>query len=42
MCSLFQPGQYTPGGLMYKEGANNMQYVTTATFLMLAYAKYLR
>ncbi|XP_062196090.1 endoglucanase 19-like [Phragmites australis] len=40
--SSFQSGQYTPGGLVYKEGASNMQYVTTATFLLLAYAKYLR
>uniref|UniRef100_A0A0A9ES92 Endoglucanase n=1 Tax=Arundo donax TaxID=35708 RepID=A0A0A9ES92_ARUDO len=40
--SSFQSGQYTPGGLIYKEGASNMQYVTTATFLLLAYAKYLR
>ncbi|XP_051200696.1 endoglucanase 19 [Lolium perenne] len=48
ICSLvpgtsgFQAGQYTPGGLIYKEGESNMQYVTTATFLMLAYAKYLK
>ncbi|XP_024315721.1 endoglucanase 19 isoform X2 [Brachypodium distachyon] len=35
-------GQYTPGGLLYKEGESNMQYVTTATFLLLAYAKYLK
>uniref|UniRef100_A0A0E0LQL6 Endoglucanase n=1 Tax=Oryza punctata TaxID=4537 RepID=A0A0E0LQL6_ORYPU len=47
ICSLV-PGtarfqsQYTPGGLLYREGESNMQYVTTATFLMLAYAKYLR
>jgi hypothetical protein len=48
ICSLvpgaagFQAGQYTPGGLIYREGGSNMQYVTTTTFLMLAYAKYLR
>ncbi|OEL20365.1 Endoglucanase 19 [Dichanthelium oligosanthes] len=48
ICSLvpgttsFQPSQYTPGGLIYKEGASNMQYVTTATFLLVAYARYLR
>uniref|UniRef100_A0A0D3GVR1 Endoglucanase n=1 Tax=Oryza barthii TaxID=65489 RepID=A0A0D3GVR1_9ORYZ len=47
ICSLV-PGtasfqsRYTPGGLLYREGSSNMQYVTTATFLMLAYAKYLR
>ncbi|KAL6857161.1 hypothetical protein ACP4OV_018543 [Aristida adscensionis] len=40
--SSFVSGQYTPGGLLYKEGASNMQYVTTATFLLLAYARYLR
>ncbi|XP_037456659.1 endoglucanase 19-like [Triticum dicoccoides] len=48
ICSLvpgtsgFQAGQYTPGGLIYKEGESNMQYVTTATFLLLAYSKYLK
>ncbi|EES13257.1 endoglucanase 19 [Sorghum bicolor] len=48
VCSLvpgaagFQAGQYTPGGLIYREGGSNMQYVTTTTFLLLAYAKYLR
>ncbi|TVU43645.1 hypothetical protein EJB05_10131, partial [Eragrostis curvula] len=40
--SSFQASTYTPGGLIYKEGGSNMQYVTTATFLLLAYAKYLR
>ncbi|KAM3191171.1 hypothetical protein ACQJBY_068853 [Aegilops geniculata] len=40
--SSFQAGQYTPGGLIYKEGESNMQYVTTATFLLLAYSKYLK
>ncbi|KAM0910765.1 hypothetical protein ACQ4PT_013951 [Festuca glaucescens] len=34
-------GQYTPGGLLFKEGDSNMQYVTSTTFLILAYAKYL-
>ncbi|CAL4933757.1 unnamed protein product [Urochloa decumbens] len=48
VCSLvpgtasFQASQYTPGGLIYKEGGSNMQYVTTATFLLVAYARYLR
>jgi hypothetical protein len=48
ICSLvpgasgFQNGQYTPGGLLYREGSSNMQYVTATTFLLLAYAKYLR
>ncbi|CAD6266359.1 unnamed protein product [Miscanthus lutarioriparius] len=35
-------GQYKPGGLIYREGDSNMQYVTTTTFLLLAYARYLR
>ncbi|KAG2576323.1 endoglucanase 19-like [Panicum virgatum] len=48
ICSLvpgtsgFQASQFTPGGLIYKEGGSNMQYVTTATFLLVAYARYLR
>lgn len=29
------------GGLIYKVSDSNMQYVTSATFLLLAYAKYL-
>ncbi|XP_010906451.1 endoglucanase 1 [Elaeis guineensis] len=46
ICSLV-PGangfqaQYTPGGLLYKEGDSNLQYVTSATFLLLTYATYL-
>ncbi|KAJ1266948.1 hypothetical protein BS78_07G018900 [Paspalum vaginatum] len=41
--ATFQPSQYTPGGLISRGGgASGMQYVTTATFLLLAYAKYLR
>jgi hypothetical protein len=40
--SSFQASQYTPGGLIYRQGGSNMQYVTTATFLLLAYARYLR
>ncbi|XP_010533541.1 PREDICTED: endoglucanase 1-like [Tarenaya hassleriana] len=38
--SSFQ-NQYTPGGLLYKAGESNLQYVTSSTFLLLAYAKYL-
>uniref|UniRef100_A0ACD5YJ75 Uncharacterized protein n=1 Tax=Avena sativa TaxID=4498 RepID=A0ACD5YJ75_AVESA len=44
ICSLV-PGasgfqsQYTPGGLLFKEGDSNMQYVTSTAFLLLAYAK---
>ncbi|PIN07228.1 Cellulase [Handroanthus impetiginosus] len=47
ICSLI-PGspnfqaQYTPGGLFYKGSESNLQYVTTSSFLLLTYAKYLR
>ncbi|KAJ8764797.1 hypothetical protein K2173_010262 [Erythroxylum novogranatense] len=47
ICSLI-PGtssfqaQYTPGGLFYKASESNMQYVTTTTFLLVTYAKYLK
>ncbi|CAN0908941.1 Endoglucanase 1 [Linum grandiflorum] len=46
ICSLI-PGsssfqsQYTPGGLLYKGSESNLQYVTSTTFLLLTYAKYL-
>lgn len=30
------------GGLLYKESESNLQYVTSATFLLLTYAKYLK
>uniref|UniRef100_A0A5B6YHV1 cellulase n=1 Tax=Davidia involucrata TaxID=16924 RepID=A0A5B6YHV1_DAVIN len=46
ICSLI-PGlpqfqaQYTPGGLLYKGSASNLQYVTTSAFLLLTYGKYL-
>uniref|UniRef100_A0A453KJ82 cellulase n=1 Tax=Aegilops tauschii subsp. strangulata TaxID=200361 RepID=A0A453KJ82_AEGTS len=46
ICSLV-PGaggfqsQYTPGGLLFKEGDSNMEYVTSTAFLLLTYAKYL-
>lgn len=33
--------QYTPGGLIYKTGGSNMQHVTSFSFLLLTYAKYL-
>lgn len=33
--------QYTPGGLQYRASESNLQYVTTATFLLLIYVKYL-
>ncbi|CAO2819347.1 unnamed protein product [Amaranthus hypochondriacus] len=46
ICSLI-PGandysaQYTPGGLLFKQSDSNLQYVTTTSFLLLTYAKYL-
>ncbi|KAJ0910339.1 putative cellulase [Helianthus annuus] len=36
--------QYTPGGMFYYkqgQGQSNLQYVTTSSFLLLTYAKYL-
>ncbi|XP_078442627.1 endoglucanase 1-like [Wolffia australiana] len=46
ICSLIpgMPGfqtQYTPGGLLYRSGQSNLQYVTSTAFLLLTYAKYL-
>lgn len=47
VCSLL-PGtpnsqaQYTPGGLLFKMSDCNLQYVTSTTFLLFTYAKYLR
>ncbi|PHU27938.1 Endoglucanase 3 [Capsicum chinense] len=47
ICSLI-PGspsfqaQYTPGGLLFKGSESNLQYVTSSSFLLLTYAKYLR
>ncbi|KAL9993028.1 putative cellulase [Helianthus debilis subsp. tardiflorus] len=44
ICSLI-PGspnsqaQYTPGGLFYKQGQSNLQYVTISPFPLLTYAK---
>ncbi|KAJ0972871.1 hypothetical protein J5N97_020830 [Dioscorea zingiberensis] len=32
---------YTPGGLMYKMSSSNLQYVTSITFLLSTYAKYM-
>ncbi|XP_062021686.1 endoglucanase 17 [Rosa rugosa] len=44
ICSIL-PGssstQYTPGGLLFKMNDSNMQYVTSTSFMILAYAKYL-
>ncbi|KAL5714826.1 cellulase [Ranunculus cassubicifolius] len=33
--------QYTQGGLMYKLGGSNLQYVTSISFLLTTYAKYM-
>jgi hypothetical protein len=33
--------QYTRGGLLFKLSDSNMQYVTSSSFLLLTYAKYL-
>ncbi|MQL82525.1 hypothetical protein Taro_014995 [Colocasia esculenta] len=46
ICSLLpgSPGfqaQYTPGGLLYRGSESNLQYVTSTSFLLLTYAKYL-
>ncbi|KAK4559062.1 hypothetical protein RGQ29_008346 [Quercus rubra] len=46
ICSIipgapFSSTKYTPGGLLFKMGDSNMQYVTSTSFLLLAYAKYL-
>ncbi|XP_058079479.1 endoglucanase 9-like isoform X5 [Magnolia sinica] len=34
--------KYTPGGLMYKMKGSNLQYVTSSTFLLSTYARYLK
>jgi endoglucanase len=34
--------KYTPGGLLYKMSGCNLQYVTTSSFLMSVYSKYLQ
>ncbi|KAJ6723397.1 ENDO-14-BETA-GLUCANASE [Salix koriyanagi] len=46
ICSLipgapFSSTRYTPGGLLFKMNDSNMQYVTSTSFLLLTYAKYL-
>ncbi|KVH94483.1 Glycoside hydrolase, family 9 [Cynara cardunculus var. scolymus] len=46
ICSIipgapFSQTQYTPGGLLFRMEDSNMQYVTSASFLLLTYAKYL-
>ncbi|XP_039126677.1 LOW QUALITY PROTEIN: endoglucanase 17-like [Dioscorea cayenensis subsp. rotundata] len=49
ICSVFPGGgpshppqiQYSPGGLLFKQGGSNMQHVTALSFLVLSYANYL-
>ncbi|KAA0046657.1 endoglucanase 17-like [Cucumis melo var. makuwa] len=46
ICSIipgasFSSTKYTPGGLLFKMSDSNMQYVTSTSFLLLTYAKYL-
>lgn len=45
MCSCLgksnQNVQRTPGGLIYKQRWNNLQFVTSASFLMTVYSDYL-
>ncbi|CAA0843306.1 Endoglucanase 17 [Striga hermonthica] len=46
ICSLipgtpFSTAQYTRGGLLFKMNDSNMQYVTSTSFLLVTYAKYL-
>ncbi|CAK8566939.1 unnamed protein product [Lathyrus sativus] len=33
--------KYTPGGVLYKDSSSDLQYVTSTSFLLLTYAKYL-
>eukprot|EP00253_Pinus_taeda_P008910 PITA_08910 len=46
ICSLLlgtpsSQAQYTPGGLLFDMSDSNLQYVTSTTFLLFTYAKYL-
>ncbi|CAI9300452.1 unnamed protein product [Lactuca saligna] len=46
ICSLvpgapYSQTQYTPGGLLFKMDDSNLQYVTSTTFLLVTYAKFL-
>lgn len=40
--SPYSTTQYTKGGLMFKLPDNNLQYVTSITFLLTTYAKYMK
>ncbi|ONK57748.1 uncharacterized protein A4U43_C09F3690 [Asparagus officinalis] len=39
--SPYSSTQYTPGGLMYKMSSANLQYVTSISFLLSTYGKYM-
>ncbi|XP_027149270.1 endoglucanase 9 [Coffea eugenioides] len=39
--SPYSSTQYTPGGLMFKLSQSNLQYVTSITFLLTTYSKYM-
>ncbi|KAL8162342.1 hypothetical protein V2J09_013831 [Rumex salicifolius] len=39
--SPYSSTKYTPGGLIYKLDGSNLQYVTSITFLLTTYAKYM-
>nr|GMC95754.1 endoglucanase 1-like [Ipomoea batatas] len=46
ICGIIQDSpmvqvQYTPGGLLFIREGSNLQYVTSTSFLLLTYAKYL-
>nr|GMD88306.1 endoglucanase 1-like [Ipomoea batatas]GME17376.1 endoglucanase 1-like [Ipomoea batatas] len=46
ICGIIQDSpmvqvQYTPGGLLFIRDGSNLQYVTSTSFLLLTYAKYL-
>lgn len=40
--SPYSTTQYTKGGLMFKLSASNLQYVSSITFLLTTYAKYMK
>ncbi|PPE01546.1 hypothetical protein GOBAR_DD01425 [Gossypium barbadense] len=40
--SPYKSVTYSPGGLLFKSGGNNMQHATVLSFLLLVYAQYLK
>ncbi|KAH7537878.1 hypothetical protein FEM48_Zijuj03G0139800 [Ziziphus jujuba var. spinosa] len=47
VCSIFLQSPtksilYTPGGLMFKAGGNNIQHATSISFLLVVYAQYMK